>query len=74
MSARTYRIDPIKHKVKVLGQLGINNKEKLKSYLNKRTSGITDDVKLDQRLDIICRKIILDFYDGDKTFVKESEV
>lgn len=65
-------INPIECKVRVLKHLGMTDKEKVKEHLLSKTEGITDEAKLNQRLDIVCRSMIEHFYDGDKTFVKRN--
>lgn len=72
MSTSYITTDPIQYKVRVLKHLGMTNKEKVKQHLLNKTKGITNEAKLNQRLDIVCRQMIMDFYDGDKTFVKCS--
>ena len=64
------RFDPIKYKCGVLEELGLTDTEKVKSYIKEKTNGMENDAAFERRLDNVCRQMIMDFYDGDKTFVK----
>lgn len=59
----------IKEKIKVLAELGMTNKEAVKAYLVKETKGITDEYKLDCKLDRLAHSMLVHFFDGDKQFV-----
>jgi hypothetical protein len=72
MSTHNIATDPTKYKVRILKHLGMTDKEKVEAHLLSKTNGITNEAKLSLRLDIVCRSMIENFYNGDKSFVKRN--
>lgn len=64
--------NPIDYKCHVMEELGMTDTKAIKEHLCKRIEGITDKSLFERRLDNACRQMIMDFYDGDRTFVKRN--
>lgn len=63
-----YTTDYIAYKVKVLDQLGLHNSKKVEAYLYKASQGATTETSRNIRIDNAARQLLVDFYDGDKTY------
>ena len=59
----------INYKIRILSEIGICNKAKLKSYLESETANIRNEVRLERRVDELCRKLIINYFEGDETFI-----
>lgn len=64
--------DYIKYKARVLKQLGLKNETAVLEYLKKKTAKATSESQKEIQCDIAARTILMDFYDGDMTFVKKG--
>lgn len=62
----------LKEKLRTLRDFGLTDKAALQEYLEEKLEEMPDNAKRDIQLDIICRKLICDFLDGDHTFVKKG--
>lgn len=62
----------VREKAALLAQMGINNKEAVRTYLKKETAGIEDPLKMEMKLDRVAHSMIMNFFDGDKQFVAKS--
>lgn len=62
----------LKEKLRTLRDFGLTDKAALKDYLEEKLDAMPDNSKRDIQLDNICRQLILNFLDGDRTFVKKG--
>lgn len=62
----------LKEKLRVLKEFGLTDKVALQNYLEEKLEEMPDNAKRDIQLDNICRRLICDFLDGDRTFVKKG--
>lgn len=62
--AKTY----IEHRVDMLAEFGISDTAALKSYLINKTKNATSEVKKEIQVDNICKTILDDYFNGDRTF------
>ena len=60
----------LEHKVKVLKQIGLTDKEAVRNYLIAAISNAKTESVKETRLDNAARKLMMDFYDGDQSFIK----
>lgn len=56
------------YKVKVLKGFRVNNEKAVRAYLEKETEGMPEGEKKEIVLDRLCRKLIMAYYDGDRTY------
>lgn len=68
MTAKQY----IEYKTKVLYQLGLTDHIEVKAHLARKSENATTDLKKRIQIDNAARTMLNDFYDGDKSFVKEK--
>lgn len=61
--------DYITQKLKIMKHLGINNTQAIKARLKKETEGMSNVNTMEIRIDNICRSIIQNYFDGDRTYV-----
>lgn len=66
MTAKQY----IEYKTKVLYQLGMTDHIEVKAHLERKSANAETDLKKKIQIDNAARTIMMDFYDGDMTFVK----
>ena len=59
----------INTKCATLADLGISNRRKLKNYFISETANISDPTQRENKIDRLARSIIMNYYDGDRTFV-----
>ena len=64
--------DYIKDKVKILSHIGLKNKAAVEAYLREKTANCTSKEQMEIKCDIAARSIIMNFYDGDRTFVNKG--
>lgn len=62
----------IKDKLTVLDDFGLTDKAKLQAYLEKEMENCPE-AKYNTRLDNICRNLITDFFNGNRTYVKKGK-
>ena len=66
MNAKSYLV----YKTKILYQLGLNDHEAVKEYLNSKSENTEDDLKKKIQIDNAARTMLERFYEGDMTFVE----
>lgn len=64
--------DYLDYKVKILKQLGLGDTAKTKAYLHNASCNATTELQRQIQIDNAARKIIMDFYDGDRTYYKKG--
>lgn len=63
----------IKEKVKILADFGLTDKHATAKYLTEKCEGITDKDRIISKVDFEGRKLINEFLDGNRKFVKYSK-
>lgn len=67
--------DYIAEKCKILKDLGINNSLLLEATFRRKIKGMTDEGKMEIRIDQLSRDIIRNYFEGDRTYlVRNSSV
>lgn len=61
-------------KCEVLYDLGVTDTEKLEEYLSAETASITNEAKKEAKIDRLCHDVLMNFYDGDETFVFDENL
>ena len=61
--------DYITRKAKIMKHMGITNTRAIKALLKKETEGMNNVMAMEIRIDNICRSIIQNYFDGDRTYV-----
>ena len=56
-------------KLKIMKQMGINDTQTIKAQLKKETEGMTNIQAAEIRIDNICKSIIQNYLNGDRTYV-----
>ena len=59
----------LEYKVQLLCQLGLTDTDKVKHHLAERCANAQTESKKRIQIDNAARKIMMDYYDGDRTFV-----
>ena len=54
----------------MLKQIGLTDKEAVRNYLIAAISNAKTESVKETRLDNAARKLMMDFYDGDQSFIK----
>lgn len=62
-------MDYIREKCRVLKELGLTNTKAIKEYLKAETADIADEEKRENKIDRLARTLIMNYYDGDRTYV-----
>ena len=69
MEVNELHMDYLDYKVSVLKQLGLTNTNLTEKYLyNCSRNAPTENIRI-TRIDNAARKILMDYYDGDRTYV-----
>ena len=63
----------IKEKARVLADFGLTDKKAVAEYLEEKCEGITDEAKIYSKVDFEARKLIDNFFNGDRSLVKRSK-
>ena len=63
------REDYITTKCKVMKQIGLSKQHALRQYLEDAVRESPDEAKRIARIDILCRQLLVKYYEGDRTFV-----
>ena len=58
----------IEYKTELLYQLGINDRIAVKAYLSRQCSNAPTEMKKRIKIDNAARTIMMNYYDGDRTF------
>ena len=64
------RVDYLVYKTEVLRQLGLTDKFAVKEYLKRSCKNAATETKRKIQIDNAARKLMMDFYDGDRTYIK----
>ena len=64
----------IDEKADILSHFGLTKKSEVKEYLRSKTADCKTAAQREIRCDIIARTLLDNFYDGDRTFVKQPPV
>ena len=64
-----YEQDYLDFKVCVLNQIGLHSIQKTKAYMAEHSKNSTTEEQRIVRIDNAARKLMMDFYDGDQTYV-----
>ncbi len=63
----------IKEKVKVLADFGLTDKHAVAEYLEEKIEGITDEARIQIKVDMVSRQLIDAFFNGNRNFVKKGK-
>ena len=61
-------MDYVDFKAELLCQLGLNNKEEVKAHLKSKSANAETELKRRIQIDNAARTIMMEYYDGDRTF------
>lgn len=74
VSEEVEEMNYLEYKTEVLFELGLTNKGKVKSYLEEKCANAQTELKKRIQIDNAARKLVDDFYDGSRDFVKGIEL
>ena len=63
-------MDYLKYKTEILFQIGLTDRDMVESYLEEKCANATSETNKRIKIDNAARKLMDDFYDGDRTYVK----
>lgn len=63
-------MDYLEYKTEVLYQLGLSDMEGVREYLKGKCANAPTELKKRIQIDNAARKIMMDYYDGDRTYCK----
>lgn len=64
-----YNPSHLELKIEVLSDVGINDKAKVKAYLENAIKGLQTEEQKQRRLDLVARRMISAYFEGDRKFV-----
>lgn len=69
----TEEMDYLDYKAKVLYQLGLTDFDEVKAYLEEKCANATTETKKRIQIDNAARKIMMEYYEGDRSFVASKD-
>ena len=67
-----YNPSHLELKVEVLSDVGMNDRVKVKAYLENAIKGLQNEEQKQRRLDLITRRMISAYFEGNREFVAIS--
>lgn len=64
-----HKMDYLDYKAKLLHQIGLTDLDKVKKHLVEKCANSTSELNKRIKIDNAARQIMMDYYDGDRTYV-----
>lgn len=71
LTEEAMRGDYLDFKVNLLAEIGLTDEGAVKQYLEAKSSNAATETKRRIQIDNAARKLMMDFYDGDTSYVKQ---